>query len=256
MSKIPKRDLKEEQRAKVIGASMAIGLHLLALTLFFNTGFRVIYPPPAEMGIEVELEMEPVKPIQVSSGNEPRVERPNPEEEVRLVQRSQSPIAGTGANRGAEATAGDKGDVEQYEPPKPKPVDRRALFPSASNADSTAPQVARERSREMTAGHSDGNTRIGSTEGEPQARLAGRSIMGSLPEPEYNVNKSGKVVVRISVDQYGTVISATAGVTGTTVQDKTLWEAAKRAALKAKFNISSAAPAAQEGTITYIFKLK
>ncbi len=52
--------------------------------------------------------------------------------------------------------------------------------------------------------------------------------MGTLPEPEYSVNKSGKVVVRITVDQYGSVISATPGHTGTTVQDNTLWAAAKK----------------------------
>ena len=80
--------------------------------------------------------------------------------------------------------------------------------------------------------------------------------MGSLPKPDYTVNKSGKVVVKISVDQYGSVVSATPGITGTTVQDKVLWEAAKKAALEAKFNLSSSAPTIQEGTITYIFRLK
>ncbi|MDP3453452.1 MAG: hypothetical protein Q8R90_10910 [Bacteroidales bacterium] len=256
MSKLPFKPTKEERRAKVIGVSMAAGFHLFALTLFFTTGFRVIYPPPPETGIEIDFELEPPKPIQVRSGHEPRVERPNPEEQVRLVQRSQSPVIGTGANRGAESTMGERGDVEQYEPPRPIPVDRRALFPSASNSDSVAPQVARESRNEMTAGHADGNTRTGSIEGEPQARLAGRSVMGSLPEPEYKVNKAGRVVVKISVDQFGNVISATSGITGTTVQDKTLWEAARAAALKAKFNLSSSAPAVQEGTITYVFKLR
>ncbi len=80
--------------------------------------------------------------------------------------------------------------------------------------------------------------------------------MGNLPEPEYTVNKSGRVIVRISVDQYGNVVSATPGVTGTTVQDRTLWEAARKAAMKAKFNLSSSAPPVQEGTITYIFRLR
>jgi len=146
--------------------------------------------------------------------------------------------------------------VEQYEAPRPKPINKRALFPSSANADSTSPQVAKEISDRLSAGHPEGNTRVGSLEGEPSARLAGRSLMGNLPEPEYAVNKSGKVLVRISVDQYGTVISATPGISGTTVQDKTLWEAAKKAALKAKFNVSSASPVVQEGTITYIFRLK
>ncbi len=256
MSKGPNHIGKEENRAKLIGVGMTIGLHLLALILFFSTGFKVIYPPPTEMGIEVNLELQPPKPIEVKTGNEPRVEKPNPKEEVRLVQRSQSAIKGTTSNKGAESTMGDKGDVEQYEAPRPKPIDKRALFPSSANSDSTAPQVSKEVSKGLSAGHADGNTRVGNIEGEPSARLAGRSLMGNLPEPEYAVNKSGKVIVKISVDQYGSVISATPGISGTTVQDKTLWEAAKKAALKAKFNISSSAPVVQEGTITYIFKLK
>lgn len=243
-------------KAQLIGAGMTIGVHLLALFMFFSTGFKVTYPPPAEVGIEVDLEIEPPKPIEVKSGSEPRVEKPNPEDEIRLVQRSQSAVIGKKANKGAESTLGDKGDVEQYEAPKPKPLDKRALFPSAANSDSTSSQVAKEISDRLSAGHPEGNTRVGSLEGEPSARLAGRSLMGNLPEPEYVVNKAGKVIVKISVDQYGTVINATPGVSGTTVQDKTLWEAAKTAALKAKFNLSSSAPVVQEGTITYIFKLK
>lgn len=256
MSKVPKRAIKDQQRARAVGASMAVGFHLLLAILFFTTGFKVIYPPPAETGIEIDFELEPPKPIEVSTGEVPRVERPTPKDEVRLVQRSESTIVGKKANSGAESTMGETGDIEQFEPPRAIPIDRRALFPSASNADSTAPQTARDSSGKIVAGHSMGNTKIGSIEGEPQAKLAGRSIMGSLPKPEYNVNKSGRVVVKISVDQYGSVVNATPGVTGTTVQDKTLWEAARKAALKAKFNLSSSAPIVQDGTITYIFRLE
>ena len=80
--------------------------------------------------------------------------------------------------------------------------------------------------------------------------------MGNLPLPEYSVQNAGTVVVRIMVDQYGTVTSAVPGARGTTVQDATLWEAARKAALKAKFNVSASAPAVQEGTITYVFTLR
>jgi len=247
-------------RARWFGVGMTFCVHIVCFLIFFNTGLKAVYPPPAELGIEVDLEALPpvTVPIQVKSGREPQAEIPDPKKEIRLVQRSEAAIKGKGANKGAESTLGDKGDVEQYEAPRPKPINRRALFPSASNTnkDTTAPQVARRVSAALTAGHADGNTRVGSTEGEPSARVTGRSLMGTLPEPEYNVNKSGKVVVKITVDQYGSVISAIPGHTGTTVQDNTLWNAAKQAALKAKFNISSTAPAVQEGTITYIFKLK
>jgi hypothetical protein len=256
MSKVPKKDTPQESRAKFIGAGLTIGVHILAMTLLFSSGFKVIYPPPAEMGIEVDLEMEPPKPIQVKTGHEPRVETPRPQEEVRLVQRSESAIEGKRENTGAEATSGESGDIEHYEPPKPKPIDKRALFPSAQNKNTTDPQVSKQISESLSAGHAEGNTKVGSTEGEPSARLAGRSLMGNLPEPDYSVNASGKVVVKIMVDQYGTVIDATPGAPGTTVQNRTLWDASKRAALKAKFNLSSSAPVVQEGTITYIFLLK
>ena len=46
------------------------------------------------------------------------------------------------------------------------------------------------------------------------------------------------------------------GIEGTTVQDRSLWSAAKQAALQAKFNANAKAPISQEGTITYVFKLQ
>jgi len=58
------------------------------------------------------------------------------------------------------------------------------------------------------------------------------------------------------VDQYGNVTEAIPGAEGTTVTDKTLWNAARNAAMKAHFNMDAHAPAVQSGTITYIFKLK
>ena len=243
-------------RAKLIGTGMAVSVHLLlAFTLVIN-GFKMVYPPPPEMGVEVELEMvfEPPRPIQVRTGSQPRVERPT-QDDIRLVQRSESQIQGTQPNRGRATTTGETGDVEQYEPPRDSTIIiERALFRSAANGDSLAHQTSRESSNELRPGHPDGNVRTGSTEGVPSARLPGRSVEGSLPAPEYNVNLSGTVVVRILVDQRGSVTSATPGVQGTTVQNSTLWNAAKNAALKAKFNVGTSA--VQEGTITYIFKLK
>ena len=43
---------------------------------------------------------------------------------------------------------------------------------------------------------------------------------------------------------------------GTTVMDKTLIAAARKAALETHFNMSAEAPAMQQGTITYYFNLK
>ena len=82
MSKIPVKKEKVEKKAHLIGAGLTIGIHLLALAFFFTTVISTVYPTPAEIGIEVELLPEPVpeppKLIEVKSGNEPRVEKPNP----------------------------------------------------------------------------------------------------------------------------------------------------------------------------------
>ena len=138
-----------------------------------------------------------------------------------------------------------------------KEIKKRALFSSSNNKkDTIAPQAADKPSDKLVAGHIDGNTTQGNVTDAPQARLEGRSVKGYLPQPSYGVEKSGTVVVEIIVDNYGNVINATAGAVGTTVTDKNLWKAAEEAARQAKFNTSSTAPAAQKGTITYVFRLK
>jgi TonB family protein len=80
-------------------------------------------------------------------------------------------------------------------------------------------------------------------------------VNGTLPRPSYGVQAAGTVVVEIWVDNYGEVKKAVAGVEGTTVSDKALWQAARNAAMGAHFNMSADAPPMQKGTITYIFKL-
>tara|TARA_R110001583_G_scaffold16737_3_gene68485 strand:- start:27724 stop:28671 length:948 start_codon:yes stop_codon:yes gene_type:complete len=84
--------------------------------------------------------------------------------------------------------------------------------------------------------------------------LKGRNSI-SIPKPKYDLQESGKVVVEVTVDRNGKVTNARPGVSGSTTANITLLEAAKKAALKAKFNSDSKAPAYQRGTITYHFQL-
>ena len=74
-----------------------------------------------------------------------------------------------------------------------------------------------------------------------------------MPVPSYDGTVSGTVVVQVWVDNYGQVQKAVAGVEGTTISDQAIWQAARKAALGAHFNMSADAPALQEGTITYMF---
>ena len=168
-------------------------------------------PPPEKEMILIDFEeVETKKPQQRRDGTKPRAETPS--KEINLVQQSEAQNLGTKANEAPEATVGDKGDVEVPEPPR-KEINRRALFSAANNKtekDTLAAQTAREVTDALTAGHALGNTKVGETNGEPQANLKGRTHNGTLPRPSYSVQKEGRVVVDIWVDNYGTVQKAVA----------------------------------------------
>ena len=264
MVKVPDKDRRQEKRGRLIGAVATVAFHLFLCLFFINAGMKHI-EQQEEMGILLDFsepvasidEPEPTKPIEVMAGNEPKALDADPNQEIRLVQQSNAQEVGTKPAESKESSIGPDGDVEKLEPKKVE-INQRALFTSANNKkkDTLAAQTAQRVSDALQAGHPQGNTRVGATDGAPSAQLYGRNVVGALPFPTYNVNNEGKVVVKIMVDQYGKVTNAIPGVAGTTVQDKRLWEAAKEAAYKAVFNISDSAPAVQEGTITYIFKLK
>ena len=249
---------RQEKRSAMTGGALTVVAHAVLIGCFFVSGFTYLDPPPPEKEqILIDFsEVEVQKPKQRRDGTKPRAEVPS--KEINLVQQSEAQNLGSEANEAPEATVGEKGDVEVPEPPR-KEINKRALFSAADNKtqkDTLAAQTAREVTDALKAGHALGNTRTGETSGEPKAQLAGRTHTGTLPRPNAPGQKVGKVVVDIWVDNYGTVQKAVPGGEGTTVTDKDLWNEARKAAMKASFNMSADAPAMQKGTITYIFKLK
>ena len=252
---------RQERLSRRGGIVFTIVVHAVLFVCFFLTGFTYLYPPPPEQEqILIEFdEPEIAKPKQTWNGTRPQAVEPDRTKPINLVQKSEAQNVGTKSNEAPESVVDDFGDVDIKDPAPKKEIDRRALFRAADNKtqkDTLAAQTAREVSDALKAGHAQGNTKTGETSGEPNAKLQGRSINGTLPRPSYPVQKSGKVVVEIWVDNYGNVQKAVAGVEGTTVTDKTLWQEARKAALGAHFNMSADAPALQKGTITYVFKLK
>lgn len=148
---------------------------------------------------------------------------------------------------------------QPQETEKPQEVNRRALFPGR-NPDSGS-QSAGTGSQPGNQGNPDGSNDGSSTgtgtgsEGHSFS-LAGRQLAGSFPEPTHpGKNKSGKVLIEITVDGSGTVVTARHLAQGSTTTDGELVEAARKAALRAKFTPDENNPV-QRGTITYIFRLK
>lgn len=254
--------VRRERKSTVAGVVLAAVMHILLAVICITCGLKYLYPPPPEQSILVEfMEAEPEIeiPEQVIDGTQPRAADARPEEELNLVQKSEAQLEGTKANEAPESTVDESGDVEVPEPPRKPEINRRALFHAADNdteKDTLAPQTADRAGDRLKAGHALGNTMTGRKSGEPNARLKGRTVVGTLPKPAYSVQKGGTVVVDILVDRHGNVTSAVPGGTGTTVSDKTLWESARKAALNTQFNVKADAPPQQAGTITYIFKLQ
>jgi colicin import membrane protein len=85
--------------------------------------------------------------------------------------------------------------------------------------------------------------------------LQGRGFQ-KLPNPKYDYQGEGRVVVEVSVDRQGKVVQAVPGTKGSTTLDEYLLKVAKDAALEARFEVKQDAPAIQKGTITYNFILK
>lgn len=84
--------------------------------------------------------------------------------------------------------------------------------------------------------------------------LQGRGLVGSLPQPTYPGNESGKVVIRVTIDKSGRVTNAVYEPKGSTTSDPAMVNAAIAAARKALFTESRSF--VEGGTITYKFNLK
>ena len=109
-----------------------------------------------------------------------------------------------------------------------------------------------------SGGGSGGGTGTGTGNGVGPGisfNLDGRSMMITA-KPDFSVQKEGTVVVEITVDKTGKVVSAKPGVKGSTIVDNTLYAAAKKAALQSKFNLKNDAPDLQVGKLIYHFKLR
>ena len=102
--------------------------------------------------------------------------------------------------------------------------------------------------------YGNGATGSGNSGEGPSFSLSGRNAL-SLPKPEYPGNEAGVVVVSVTVDKNGNVTNAEPGVQGSNTYNANLLSAAKKAAMKARFNTDPNASALQQGTITYRFIL-
>lgn len=138
---------------------------------------------------------------------------------------------------------------------KTQTVNRRAIFHSnkggVDEPEDLGNPYAREGDENLASGDGGGLNPVGND--QLDEGLRGRGLVGNLPVPSYPGNVSGKIVIRVTVDQNGRVTSATYEPKGSTSSDAALIAAAVEAAKRARFTESRSF--AQGGTITYNFRL-
>lgn len=139
---------------------------------------------------------------------------------------------------------------------KTETINPNALFkPTVGSSSDEVPQgnrLAPDGERERHKGEGSGYNLQGAD--QLDAGLQGRGLREGLPKPSTRYNTAGRVVVYVTIDSDGNVLTAKVDLDGTTTSDETLRKLAVEAAMKAKFKQSQRT--AQGGRITYDFKLQ
>jgi TonB family protein len=265
-----------------------IAFHGVLLILILSFGFSTPLPLPQEKGIMINFGNIPdasgsteLQKSEKETKVQKQQEQSRPQQSQAKQQEAEDII--TQDNEAAPAVK-DKQETQKKEQKQPEPtkeqdtkqqkeqqqqkeqaepereVNKNALYPGKSNEESGESEGETEgqgnQGRESGTPYSDNHANVDSKGmGNMNYSLSGRNPE-SLPKPEYNYQVEGKVVVEITVDKYGNVTKAVAGVKGSTTLDENLLRAAKKAALNAKFDRDPTAPAYQKGTITYYFRLQ
>ncbi len=266
-----------QHRRGIIGT---IFFHVVVGIIIFFLGFSTPWPLPGEEGIlisfgddegfgTVDPPREELAQLPASAASVPATET----EEALLTQDfEEAPVVSPPEEQVHEETAREERPdtpaeerETREEEVKEEAVEERVVNPNALYPGRTATSDTG-----TSVGDTTGAGRAGDITGSPESTSSRGEGLGtdgvsysldgrnpeSLPLPEYNVQQQGLVVVEVTVNRDGEVISARAGVRGTTNQHEELLKAAKDAAEKARFDVSRDAPASQRGTITYRFRLE
>ena len=195
-------------------------------------------------------------------------EKARQEEQKRIAEQERQRQAEIERQRKAEQERQRQEELERQRTAELERQKREQQAAAARNAVSGA--FSKSGSNSQSAGDTGGSGTQGALAGDPNATnrkgtglgsegvdysLKGRNHIGNLPKPVYNVQESGRVVVRIVVDREGRVTHAEHRLQGSTTTSSALINAAIDAARKTRFNSDPNATPSQEGTITYVFDL-
>lgn len=258
---------------------ITVTIHIILILLLFFFGFTYL-DPQLENGIAVNFgtmdkgsgKVQPTKKIKTApkSNNTKSVEQQKSDlqEEVITQNNDEAPVIKKEKKKQEkkiEKEIPKKETKKEEKQPDPKP-DKSTT--DVLNSLLNGPK------NDGTAKGGEGNDTIGGDKGDPNGDPNAKSYYGTgkgldgdgnyllggrkaLSKKKFvqDCNEAGIVVVSIEVDRNGNVISARAGVRGTTNNSACLLKPAKKAALATKFNKDPNAPNKQIGKIIYKFSL-
>ena len=235
---------------KLIGLIVSIVAHGLLILCLLLMGLRYPDPPPPELGVEMDMgEFSDVgtDSEHAAEGGEDLSSESSyaNDDNNELTQQSEDvPLT---SKKTPSPTKNKKKPKDNVKPQSEETkIDQNALF--------TKGRVKKGSGGSTGVGEGSGKGSGGEGGGSGISfSLAGRGKK-SLPEPPATSSENGSIVVEIRVDQEGNVVSAKAGVRGTTLWDTNLWRRCEQAAKKSKFTAKPDAPELQPGKITYIFR--
>lgn len=270
----------KKRRNGILGTVLFHGAIIMIGIIF---GFSTPLPLPEEEGILVNFGTEPTGSGETEVASErteeqdvlPQQQTPPPAENAREEAITQDFEEAPSVDAAPAEKQPEKKVEEQVTEEQTKPDEEKTVEPVEDPRKVNEKALYRRRNDQTDTdqgeGETEGKTDQGNPTGVPGAEdhtnipstgsggvtwsLEGRNPV-SLPKPEYRYQVEGTVVVRIKVDRTGKVVSAEAGIRGSNTTDKRLLEAARKAALKARFNARTDAAFQQQGTLTYRFILQ
>ena len=268
-------DTKHKRKSAAITAIIL----LLMLFAIFNYGLKYL-DPPEEYGLAINFgdsdvgSGEPIENAKKALTPEV-VEKEEVVEEVKVTPNDAIKEEVLTDDTSKEIAVVEKKEVKKVpvkevvkkeapkETPKPKPsketTDALNSLLNGNSSDGN-PKGEGDDKKEGVKGNENGDPNSNKYYGNEGTGSGGNyNLLGrialSKPIEQPDCQEEGIVVVRITVDKNGKVISAVAGIKGSTNTAACLLKPAREAALRTTWNADEKAPANQTGTIIYKFTL-
>lgn len=240
--------------------------HVAVLLVLLFFGFTTQLPLPGEEGVEISLGYDVAGMGDVQPRRTETVEQRTQQQPV--TEKIEEEIV-TQDIETAPAVV-EKKEEKRVEEQVAKPVEQ--VIEKQPEVNPAA--LYQGKSKDQSPQQSEGITEGTGDQGKPTGTVDSKEYLGKggfgdgvsyslegrdpryIPAPSREFQENGTIVVQITVDRYGKVVSAVAIDKGSNTTSTSLRRLAEEAARKAQFTVNMSAAESQRGTITYHFVVK